>query len=85
MFCRVRVHRPHPRDEYVPDAMLASGVDGLPVEHIIHGLGVSRLDDHLSDLFDRVLVSQAMLDDLSTISANPSIAVHEVEFIDATR
>ncbi len=82
-FRQGRVHLPHPPDEYLPDAMLASGVGGLPVEHS-HALGVSRLDDHHSDPFDRLLVSQAMLEDLPIISADPSIAAYEVEFIDAT-
>jgi len=82
-FRQGRVHLPHPPDEYLPDAMLASGVGGLPVEHS-HALGVSRLDDHHSDPFDRLLVSQAILEDLPIISADPSIAAYEVEFIDAT-
>lgn len=59
------------------------GVDGLSVRHS-HALGVSRLDDHHSDPFDRLLVSQAMLEDLPIISANRSIAAYDIEFIDAT-
>ncbi len=82
-FRQGRLQLPDPPDEYLPDAMLASGVGGLPVEHS-HALGVSRLDDHHSDPFDRLLVSQAMLEDLPIISADPSIAAYEVEFIDAT-
>lgn len=82
-FRQGRVHLPHPPDEYLPDAMLASGVGGLSVEHS-HALGVCRLDDHHSDPFDRVLVSQAILEDLPIISADPSIAAYKVEFIDAT-
>ena len=73
-----------PVDEYVPDRMLASVVEGLAVEHS-HALGVSRLDDHHSDPFDRLLVSQAMLEDLPIISSDPSLSAYEIECIDATK
>ncbi len=83
-FRRGNVQLPDPPDRYVPDRLLASGVDGLPIEHS-HALLVSRLDDHHRDLFDRLLVSQAMLERLPIISADKSLAAYEVEFIDATR
>ncbi len=79
-----KLQLPEPPDQYVPDRMLAAGVDGLPVEHS-HALLVSRLDDHHRDPFDRILVSQAILERLPVISADPALAVYEVEFIDATR
>ena len=79
-----KLHLPEPPDQYVPDRMLAAGVDGPPVEHS-HALLVSRLDDHHRDPFDRILVSQAILERLPVISADPALAVYEVEFIDATK
>ncbi len=79
-----KLQLPEPPDQYVPDRMLAAGVDGLPVEHS-HALLVSRLDDHHRDPFDRILVSQAILERLPVISADPALAVYEAEFIDATR
>lgn len=75
---------PDPPDQYVPDRMLTSGVDGLPVEHS-HGLLVSRLDDHHRDPFDRMLISQAMVEGLPIISADPALGSYDVEVIDATR
>ncbi|MFV1962844.1 MAG: type II toxin-antitoxin system VapC family toxin [Acidimicrobiia bacterium] len=83
-FPRDNVQLPDPPDRSVPDRLPASGVDRLPVEHS-HALLVSRLDDHHRDLFDRLLVSQAMLERLPIISADKSLAAYEVEFIDATR
>jgi len=83
-FRQGRIPLPHPPNEYVPDRMLASGVGGLGVEHS-HALGVSRLDDHHSDPFDRMLVSQAILEQLPIISADRSLSAYEIEFIDATK
>jgi len=77
------VHLPNPPDRYVPDRMIAGGVDGLSVLHS-HALLVSHLDDHDRDPFDRLLVSQAMLENLPIISADPSIAAYDIEVIDAT-
>ena len=78
-----RIPLPDPPDRYVPDRMLVSSVDGLPVEHS-HALLVSRLDDHHRDPFDRMLVSQAMLDRIPIVSADRSLDAYEIEFIDAT-
>ena len=83
-FRKGKVHLPNPPDRYVPDRMLAGGVDGLPVLHS-HALFVSHLDDHHSDPFDRLLVSQAILENLPVISADPSLSAYEIEFIDATK
>jgi len=71
-FRKGRVPLPHTPDEYVPDRMIAGGVDGFPVEHS-SALGVSHLDDHHRDPFDRLLVSQAILEQLPIISADPSL------------
>jgi len=79
-----RMQLPNPPDQYVPDRVLASGVDGLAVEHS-HALLVSRLDDHHRDPIDRLLVSQAILENLPIISADPSLSAYEIEFIDATK
>ena len=83
-FRKGRVQLPYPPDEYVPDRMLASGVDGLPIE-LSHTLLVSRLDDHHDDPFDRLLIAQSILEKLPIISADPSLSAHEIEFIDATK
>jgi PIN domain nuclease of toxin-antitoxin system len=79
-----RIHLPKPPDQYVPDRMLASVVEGIPLEHS-HALRVSRLDDHHTDPFDRVLVGQAMLEDIPIISADRSLTDYEIECIDATK
>jgi len=63
--------------------MQAGSIDGFAVQHS-HALYVSHLDNHHRDPFDRLLISQAMLENLPIISTDPRIAAYEVEVIDAT-
>ena len=82
-FRRGRLQLPEPPDEYVPDRLLTSGVNGLSIEHS-HALAVSRLDDREHDPVDRLLIGQAIIEHMSIISSDPKLALFDVEFIDAT-
>jgi PIN domain nuclease of toxin-antitoxin system len=82
-FRRGRLRLPEPPDEYVPDRLLTSGVDGLSIEHS-HALAVSRLDHRRHDPVDRLLIGQATIEHLPIISSDPRLAVFDIEFIDAT-
>jgi PIN domain nuclease of toxin-antitoxin system len=68
--------------EYVPASMARTGVRGLPIEHA-HALAVSSLPPHHHDPFDRLLVAQAMLERLTILTADPQIALYDVEVIEA--
>ena len=70
-------------DRYVPDRILTSGVQGLPIEHS-HALRVTRLDNHHTDPIDRLLVAQATIEHATLISAERRLAAYDIEFIDAT-
>ncbi len=70
-------------DRYVPDRILTSGVEGLPIEHS-HALRVTRLEDHHDDPIDRLLIAQATIEQATLISADTRLAAYDVEFIDAT-
>ncbi len=70
-------------DRYVPDRILTSGVEGLPIEHS-HALRVTRLDDHHNDPIDRLLIAQATIEQATLISADRRLASYDIEFIDAT-
>jgi len=54
------------------DKALWSGNEWFAVQHS-HARFGSHLDDHHSDLLDRLLVSQAILGNFPIISADPSI------------
>lgn len=60
---------PLPPAEYVPDRLRTSGVSGIPITHR-HTLHVARLPPHHRDPFDRVLIAQAQLDDLTILTAD---------------
>ena len=48
-----------------------------------HGLGVADLPMHHRDPFDRLLISQARIEGLTLVTADPRIADYDVPLIDA--
>lgn len=62
---------------YVPDRMRTSGVGPLPVTHA-HALRVAELPDHHGDPFDRLLIAQAQLDDLTILTSDRIFAKYDV-------
>jgi PIN domain nuclease of toxin-antitoxin system len=57
-------------ERFVPHHMSVNGFQELPVE-IRHAAGVARLPFHHRDPFDRLLVVQALEEDLTVVSADP--------------
>jgi len=82
-FRRGRLRLPEPPDDWVPDRLLTSGVNGLSIAHS-HALAVSRMDDRQHDPIDRLLIGQAIIEHLPIISTDSRLAVFDTEFIDAT-
>ena len=64
-----KLHLPEPPDLYVPRRMLAQGLRPLPVSHE-HALTVFALPAHHRDPFDRLLIAQAKVEDMTLISAD---------------
>lgn len=73
---------PEPPASYVPDRMRRSGTSPLPVDHA-HTLRTAELPDHHRDPFDRVLVAQAQLLDLTIITANEQLSAYDVAVVAA--
>ncbi|HET8930127.1 MAG TPA: type II toxin-antitoxin system VapC family toxin [Acidimicrobiales bacterium] len=46
---------------------------------LVHGAEVARLPDHHRDPFDRMLIAQARVEQLSLVSADGAIAAYDVE------
>ncbi|SON60207.1 hypothetical protein MSIMFI_01701 [Mycobacterium simulans] len=67
---------------YVPDRMRRSGTAALPVEHA-HVLRTAELPDHHRDPFDRVLVAQAQLLDLTVVTADDQLSAYDVAVVAA--
>ena len=62
--------------DYIPRCMERQGVLGLPVQHR-HALHVSGLPRHHNDPFDRLLVAQAQLEDLTLLTADRRLGDYE--------
>jgi PIN domain nuclease of toxin-antitoxin system len=71
---------PEPPERYVPARLLAIGAQALAVEHP-HALAVATLPALHRDPFDRLLVAQATLLDLTLMTADPTVAQYPVESI----
>lgn len=77
-----RVVLPNKPSRYVPQRMAASRILHLPID-VSHALGVSELDDHLSDPVDRLLVSQARANRMRLVTADPTFDDCGYEVLDA--
>jgi PIN domain nuclease of toxin-antitoxin system len=73
---------PEPPEVFVPTRMSSSAVAALPIEHA-HALRVAALDQDHRDPFDRMLVAQTQLEELTLITADPIFDRYEVALIDA--
>jgi PIN domain nuclease of toxin-antitoxin system len=57
-------------ERFVPHHLAVNGFAELPVD-VRHAAGVARLPFHHRDPFDRLVVSQALAENLAIISADP--------------
>jgi PIN domain nuclease of toxin-antitoxin system len=65
---------------YVPSRMQLSADAALPVT-ITHTLHVATLPTHHRDPFDRILVAQAQLEDLTVVTADPIFSRYDIPVI----
>lgn len=68
---------------YIPDRVRISRLTPVPIEHA-HALRVGELPLHHRDPFDRLLVAQAMEMQVPIMTADPMLALYEVEVVSAT-
>ena len=64
--------------------MERSGFRPLPIT-FDHALAVRELPPHHRDPFDRLLIAQALCENLTLVTADPAIAAYDVRTIDASR
>ena len=69
--------------EYVPSRIERSGVIPLPIRHA-HAVQVARLPAHHRDPFDRVLVAQATLEELTLLTGDRQLEPYGVRIEWAT-
>lgn len=73
---------PEPPDVFVPPRLARDGVSPLAIEHR-HAAQVLHLPPHHRDPFDRLLVAQALLDDLVLCTADPALHPYDARLLRA--
>ncbi len=66
--------------ETIQEEMKINAIQWLPVE-MHHCLELTKLPFHHRDPFDRMLVAQAMVEDLRLLSCDPHLSAYEIERI----
>ena len=77
-----RLELPGTPESLIPDLMLRSGVEALPISHA-HALRANTLPPHHRDSFDRLLIAQAQIEDLPILTSDTQMALYDVEVIGA--
>lgn len=73
-----RLELPDPPDHFVPEQLRANAFGAMPLT-MSHALAVSRLPGLHADPFDRLLISQAIVERSTLVSADAEIARYPVK------
>jgi PIN domain nuclease of toxin-antitoxin system len=79
-FAMGKLELPLPPAVYVPDRMARNNISALAIE-TAHALGVIDLPQHHRDPFDRMLVSQARVEQLPILTSDPAFEKYDIEVI----
>lgn len=66
----------------LPEQLRNARFEVLPVG-LAHALAVGELPDHHRDLFDRLLVAQARVEELTLVTADPALRAYDVPTLPA--
>lgn len=77
-----KLELPQPPEDYVPSRLRSSGVTAIPIEHS-HALRVTELEHQHRDPFDRLLIAQALVEDVPLLTADAVFADYPIELIAA--
>jgi PIN domain nuclease of toxin-antitoxin system len=67
-------------ESLVAEQVAANGFSALPV-HLNHALRTYSLPDHHRDPFDRLLIAQAMIEELPLVSVDRRLAEYKIRLI----
>ena len=73
-----KLRLPDPPDRYIPSRMTMLGLRSLHITHP-HALGVSGLPHHHQDPFDRILISQALSEDMILMTSDHLFSRYSVQ------
>lgn len=71
---------PEPPMQFIPKRLARDAITALPIE-IIHTLHVANLPRHHKDPFDRILISQSMLEDIPIMTVDKQFELYEANII----
>ena len=69
-----------PLSSYLSARLLENAIGVLPVS-LRHAVGVAELPDHHRDPFDRLLVAQAVPEDLTVLTADPLVTRYPIRTV----
>ena len=75
-----KLELPHDPEKFIEEQMHLCGIDSLPIS-IRHALTVARLPDIHKDPFDRMLIAQAIAENISIITPDKKIHLYDVHII----
>jgi PIN domain nuclease of toxin-antitoxin system len=76
----VRLQMPDDLEHFILEQTALNAIENLPVI-LSHALHVYTLPDYHRDPFDRLLISQAQLEGLPILTADPQISQYSVEVV----
>jgi PIN domain nuclease of toxin-antitoxin system len=75
-----RLEVPEDLEPFIADQLSRNAIQALPI-YLRHALHTRTLPDHHRDPFDRILASQAVLEELPLLSADPLVSSYPVEVV----
>ena len=79
-----RLTLPAPVEHWLPVAVRESGFRILPIT-VPHAIAAAVLPEHHADPFDRLLIAQAQLENLTIVTSDLAFEAYDVKILDARR
>lgn len=75
-----RLHLPDRPDRFIPNQLAKNAIKSLPIQ-MGHALYVSRLPAIHRDPFDRIIISQSILEKMAVVTRDPDIVEYKVKIL----
>ena len=75
-----RLSVPPHLEDWLPAELAAAGLKTLPI-HLDHALGVERIPRLHADPFDRLLIAQAVSEDLTLVTADRAFEAYDLKLV----
>lgn len=75
-----RLHLPDRPDRFIPNQLAKNAIESLPIL-MSHALYVSHLPSIHRDPFDRIIISQSILEKIAVVTRDADIAKYKVKIL----